>query len=88
MLRTTSVINDEATTLRLEGKLCGPWVEEVQNCFDQAAGQTRVVHLDLGRVLFVDDAGASLLRRLLACGATVVACSSYVAELLRTEMES
>jgi hypothetical protein len=41
------------------------------------------INLDLSALIFVDAAGERLLRELIARGIEVVACSSYVAELLR-----
>ena len=42
------------------------------------------INLDLSALIFVDAAGERLLRELIAQGIQVVACSSYVAELLRS----
>ena len=42
------------------------------------------INLDLSALIFVDAAGERLLRDLIARGIEVVACSGYVAELLRS----
>jgi hypothetical protein len=84
MLRLTRIAGPHSTqAIKLEGKLLGPWVDEVrQACADGTvpSGQTS---LDLSALTFVDAAGEGLLRDLIGRGLEVVACSSYVAELLR-----
>jgi hypothetical protein len=84
MLRLTRIEGTHPTqTIRLEGKLLQPWVDEVRNacaCGTDLAGQTS---LDLSALTFVDAAGEELLRKLIGQGIEVVACSSYVADLLR-----
>jgi hypothetical protein len=80
MLRITRLAGGPAETLKLEGKLIGPWVAALR----EACGGSRP-RLDLGAVGFVDAAGLALLRELLAGGATLVACSALVAEMLHPE---
>jgi anti-anti-sigma regulatory factor len=86
MLRLTRIAGTHPTqTIQLEGKLLGPWVDEVrQEC---AAGMdpSSRISLDLSALTFVDAAGEGLLRDLIGRGLAVVACSGYVAELLRSK---
>jgi ABC-type transporter Mla MlaB component len=79
MLRITQT----GDTLKLEGKLVGPWVGALREV-SASAGQ---VWLDLSAVSFIDTAGLTLLRDLLARGATVVSCSRLVEELLQREAQ-
>ena len=84
MLRVSRINSGTSTTLKLEGKLLGPWVGELARLL----GDNSVcspIHLDLTAVSFVDGPGAQLLRDLISSGTTIVACSSFVAELLATE---
>lgn len=83
MLRITRLDGNTGTaaTLRLEGKLLGPWVDELV----QASAALPRVRLDLSAVSFVDAAGMRALRELVRHGATVAACSGFVAELLQRE---
>jgi len=69
--------------IKLEGKLVGPWVDEVSKACAAGADPSSRTKLDLSALFFVDGAGERLLRDLIARGIEVVACSSYVAELLR-----
>lgn len=56
--------------LRLEGRLMGPWVEELQSSWSRmdVAQQRRTV-IDLTGVTFVDPEGKSLLSRMWQQGA-------------------
>ncbi len=85
MLRLTRITETHrARAIKLEGKLSGPWVDEVRQAFvagQSSPGRTR---LDLSAVDFVDAAGTELLHDLIAEGIEVVAISNFVAELLRS----
>jgi hypothetical protein len=85
MLRLTRIAGRQPSqTIQLEGKLLGPWVDEVRQAC--AAGQepSSRISLDLSALTFVDATGEGLLRDLIGRGLAVVACLGYVAELLRS----
>jgi hypothetical protein len=85
MLRVTRIAHMNRTqAIKLEGKLLGPWVDEVSKACAAGADPSCRINLDLSALIFVDAAGERLLRELIARGIQVVACSSYVAELLRS----
>ena len=85
MLRLTRTAHTHrAQTIKLEGKLLGPWVDEVSKACAAGTGPFSPVNLDLSALIFVDGAGERLLRDLIARGIEVVACSGYVAALLRS----
>jgi len=75
MLRVT--IDDDANEyrLRLEGRLAGPWVREVEFCWQTAQSTIgrRTVTVDLRDVDFVDSAGELLLATMHERGAKLVA---------------
>jgi len=84
MLRITRRVgNGSGETLKLEGKLQGPWVDEAHNAHALSAAPASATCLDLSGLTFADGAGEALLRELIRSGAQVVACSSYIAELLQ-----
>ena len=86
MLRITHARgHDSISTLRLEGKLLGPWVAELARTCDELPCSPDRLRLDLSTVTFVDGPGVALLRDLLGRGATLAACSGLVAELLHEE---
>ena len=85
MLRITTLNHAPTVLLRLEGKLTGPWIDELRVAFDRAKRDGRQVRLDLSAVSFVDSNGVELLHELFDNGALVEACSTFVSELLHLE---
>ena len=86
MLRITEIAqNDSGRTFTLEGKLLGPWVDELRNVCTQPLERLEQVGLDLAAVTFVNAAGAELLRELIRKGIIITRCSAFVAELLHAE---
>ena len=59
MLKITTVTDAQSTTLRLEGRLAGPWVEELQRCWvSTVSAKTRhPFSVDLSAVTYVDAEG-------------------------------
>ncbi len=85
MLRLNRIAGTHPTqTIKLEGKLLGPWVDEVRQACAAGTDPSGRISLDLSALTFVDAAGEGLLLDLIARGIEVVACTSYVAELLRS----
>jgi ABC-type transporter Mla MlaB component len=88
MLRITHAQGrDSISTLRLEGKLLGPWVAELARFCNELPCSPDCLRLDLSAVTFVDGPGLALLRDLLGRGATLAACSGLVAELLHRKRQ-
>ena len=61
MLRITIQTDAIGTTLELEGRLTGPWVEELRDCWERARKGEREVTVSLKAVTFIDGAGKTLL---------------------------
>ena len=74
MLRITTTDTGEKITLKLEGKLSGPWVEEFERCWQRSADiyERRGLVVDLSGVTFVDSAGKKLLCSISSGGAQLV----------------
>lgn len=86
MLRiTVSPPHHPAPTLKLEGKLLGPWVDELQQACAATAVSLQQVSLDLSAVSYVDGAGVALLRDLQRRGVRLASYSGFIAELLHRE---
>jgi ABC-type transporter Mla MlaB component len=86
MLRITRIVgNDSVLTLKLEGKLRQPWVEELRIACAGPTLRPNSIQLDLSGVTFVDAAGAQLLGELVRRGFAIAACSGYITELLHLE---
>ncbi|TLY27147.1 MAG: hypothetical protein E6K63_11425 [Nitrospirae bacterium] len=70
MLKITTQSDAELTRLVLEGRLAGPWVEELARCWREVAGsrQSPVV-VDLSGVTFIDPEGKAILAKMSQQGA-------------------
>ncbi len=70
MLKITVYPEAGAARLELEGRLAGPWVEELDRCWREAAGaQHNHVMVDLSGVTFIDPEGKALLTKMWQQGA-------------------
>ncbi len=74
---------DHAVTLRLEGRVVGPWVTELQRLSEEVLAKGRTLGLHLGEVEFLDVQGVALLSKLRARGVTLLECPPFAAEQLR-----
>jgi len=74
MLRITTDKNTQCLTLRLEGRLEGPWVDVLGQSFGAALHKLRGrrLRVDLNGVTFVDAAGKAALARMYAQGAELL----------------
>lgn len=80
MLRITqSKLNEETDQLLLEGRLVGPWVDELKTVTDKLATRIR---LNLSGLTFADADGLALLARLVEQGVEIGGCSGFVAAIL------
>jgi len=75
MLRISATTRGGAATLRLEGRLAGPWIDEVRACWQDVVAKRDVgpVCIDLDAVTFIDAAGKALLSAMHARGAALAA---------------
>jgi len=76
MLRITIHDHPETLTFQLEGKLAGPWVQELEDCWQRTLARQRkpVPRFDLTGVTYVDAAGKRFLAARHTEGAEFVAC--------------
>jgi hypothetical protein len=72
---------DRTITVQAEGKLVGPWVDELRRAC-AGLGGAEAARLDLGAVTYADAAGVALVRELLGRGLALGPCSGLVAALL------
>jgi ABC-type transporter Mla MlaB component len=73
MLKITTRTDPTGTSLELEGKLAGPWVQELEGCWQEIARSERSVRVLLGGVTFIDTKGRQLLIEMHRRGAELVA---------------
>ena len=71
MFRATVEHQGERVTLRIEGRLSGPCLSELESCWRQlsAGNGHRPVLVDLTEVTFVSSQGKQLLEKLCRAGA-------------------
>jgi ABC-type transporter Mla MlaB component len=75
MLRITTHENAGLLTFQLEGRLVGPWVDTLRECWQRFWAQNlgRAVQIDLRDVTFVDSAGKTLLAEMAGQNAQLLA---------------
>lgn len=83
MLRI-SVTSDSEVSIhfQLEGKLIGPWVEELRQLSNTALLSNKTITLDLKKLWFTDLEGAVLLRDLHQRQVSQINCSQFIAQQL------
>jgi hypothetical protein len=73
VLKITTQTDVTGTTFELDGKLAGPWVELLKECWRKTAGGSGPVRVLLCDVRFVDEQGKSLLADMYRHGAELEA---------------
>jgi ABC-type transporter Mla MlaB component len=74
---------NDIVTLKLEGRIAGPWVAEVRKACEAFLSEGRPLCLDLADVSFVDAAGTAAIASLTTRGVSLENCSPFVAEQLK-----
>ncbi len=94
MLRITVRDNEKATIFIVEGKLIGPWTQELEKCWRSTISAeppgpiptVRPVQVDLTKVTFIDDSGKNLVARMRQNGVEMTGAGLY-AEFIFEEIE-
>jgi hypothetical protein len=73
MLRINSRTELSGIIFELEGSLAGPWVRELEQCWEKAQQKDQSIKVMLKAVPFVDSEGRKLLARMHASGAEFTA---------------
>jgi RNA polymerase sigma-70 factor, ECF subfamily len=74
--------SDVSIHFQLEGKLVGPWVEELRQLSDTALLRSKTITLDLKKLWFTDLEGAGLLRELRQRQVSQINCSQFITQQL------
>ena len=89
MLKITTHSESTLDILELEGRLVGPWIEELKKCWRQAASADHEIRVVLKQVTFIDDAGRALLAAMHRAGvkleATGCMTNAVIAEIVGGE---
>ena len=75
MLKITTHVAADTTRITLEGRLAGPWINELERCWRESKHSTGAQRLivDLTGVTFVEQEGKTLLTRMYQAGAELLA---------------
>lgn len=73
MFKIEALKTGQVTTLKLEGRLVGPWVDEAESAWllvvnESAKDHGRQIVIDLSELTFIDKAGKHLLLRMHEAG--------------------
>ncbi len=84
MLRITVHDKPQALTFQLEGRLAGPWLRELEECWKSTLAHPRssILRVDLTGVTFIDDAGKTCLAAMHRQGAELVATDCMTKEIV------
>jgi ABC-type transporter Mla MlaB component len=85
MLRVTVEERGDQIVFRIEGKLKGPWVIELEKCWRATSGHAigKTFGVDLDGVDFVDDQGRSLLTEMARSGVELIATESMMLSIVQ-----
>ena len=75
--------SDQAVEFALEGKIVGPWVDELRRLSHDALARNKSISLNLENVWFVDARGAALLRDLAGKQVSQLNCSQFVRQQVK-----
>jgi len=75
---------DNGANLRLEGRIAGPWIAELNQICEKLLRENRQVNLIMAEVAFLDRAAAQLLAKLKSRGVMLTDCSPFTAEQLKS----
>ena len=85
MLRITSIEGgNQKVVLRLEGRVCGPWVGELGEACQKVLSEGKALDLNLAEVTFLDGEGIALLMTIQTRGVELAECSMFVTEQLKS----
>jgi hypothetical protein len=93
MLRITTQDDPRVVTLRVEGRLMGPWVAELEKCWRSALASAVsppctpcpgpvTLRVDLSGVTFIDAAGKAVIAAMHRQGAQLIAGDCMTAGLV------
>ena len=84
MLRISIISDsDQAIAYHLEGRLVGPWVDELRRLGEQAFTQNKRLTLDLEGVRFADHHGIALLQELSQRQVSQFNCSQFLVQQMK-----
>jgi hypothetical protein len=90
MLKITTQIGATGTIFELEGKLAGPWVQELEGCWQRIVIRDQPIKVVLKAVTFIDSDGRKLLAEMHGQGVALVAeefmMKAIIKEIIREDL--
>ena len=75
---------NHSITLKLEGRVVGPWVEELRRICEPLLAEDRALKLDLAEVSYADAEGVAALNSFKSRGVKLNNCSPFVEQQIKT----
>ena len=75
--------SDQVITYHIEGRLVGPWVDELRRLGHEAFAQKKSLTLDLEGVRFADHNGIALLQELSQRHVSQLNCSQFLIQQIK-----
>jgi len=75
--------SDQVIAYHLEGRLVGPWVDELRRIGDEALAQQKTLTLDLEGVRFADHHGIALLQEMSQRQVPQLNCSQFLVQQMK-----
>ncbi len=70
-------------SLKLEGRVIGPWVEELRRICEAYLAEERSLTLELAEVSYADSEGVATLNRFRAIGVKLANCSPFLDQQMK-----
>lgn len=83
MLKITRAVSQNVTTLQLDGRVTGKWVELLRESAESVLEEGIQLTLDLKNICFVDCEGTAVLTSLIGRGADPINAPLFVLEQIR-----
>lgn len=83
MLKITTAVSQHVTTLQLDGRVTGKWVELLRESAEAALDQGMQLTIDLKNIYFIDCEGIAVLKVLIGRGADLINAPLFVLEQIR-----
>ena len=85
MLKISQIgVSNHSVTLKLEGRVVGPWVAELRRICEPLLAEDRALKLDLAEVSYVDAEGVDALNGFKSRGVKLKNCSPFVEQQIKT----
>jgi len=83
MLKITRALSQHVTTLQLDGRITGRWVELLRESAESVLDEGMELSIDLKNICFIDCEGIAVLKNLIGRGAAPTNAPLFVLEQIR-----